>query len=964
VTRVADLLERDSELAFIERLIGDAAIGAGRVAVVEGSAGMGKTALLGAARERAGAAGMRVLAARGGEIERELAFGVVRQLFESVARAPDEQRAELLSGAARLAAPALLLETSAGADPAGALHGLYWLAANLAERAPVALVIDDAHWADADSLRWLSYLARRTEALPVLVLLAIRTRDSGQEPTILEMLVGEPNVQLLTLRPLTEVATAQLIGRRLGGAAPAFCRGCHEATGGNPFYLGELLTMIRDERLEPTKENADRVPKLAPATVARAILLRLGRLGKDAVALAHAVAVLGPDAELRHATALAELDIERAQLAADGLAAAELLRGPAPLAFTHPIVAASVAGDLEPGVRSIAHKRAARELDAHGAAPDRVALHLISAAPGVDPWVVERLCAAAAWSLELSAPDAAASFLRRALAEPPSNERRSDVLFELGRVERLVGSEKALAHLNEAVEATDEVYLRGERTIELASAQQLAGRPVEAVHVCDGALAALAGSDRELELRLEAARCRAAIQDPATVDSVEAFGDRFRELLSGETPAEREVLVELAHRALAVGGTVTEFGETMAPVLADGRLVSDHGGDASVVFVAINALTYADRLDEADELIAQALADVRRRGSLTGYVHISTFRAQARLRRGLVSEAEADARGAVEAAGLSGGYVVPGTFALLVEALVERDDLDAAEVELRRSGLPEVPPIVFPFTMLLHSRAVLRLAQGRAGEALADALLCGEHQEALRIQNPALIPWRSTAALAHAALGEREVARRLAAAELDRARAVGAPRATGVALRVAGTIEPPRRGLPPLEEAVVVFSQSAARLEYARALVALGRALRQAGERARARERLRQGLDVAHHCGAAALVRDAREELAIAGARPRRDALRGRDALTASELRIARMAASGMTNREIAQALFVTSKTVETHLSHAFDKLDVKSRSDLEVALESAGTHANARARRSARKDQGLLPDAERLGRA
>jgi DNA-binding CsgD family transcriptional regulator len=965
VTGVADLLERDSELAFVERLIGDAMNGSGRLVLIEGSAGMGKTAMLAAAREQAGAAGMHVLSARGGELEGELAFGVVRQLFEGVvARAQEEERTELLSGAARLAAPALLLESSASGDPSAALHGLYWLCANLADRVPLVLVVDDAHWADANSLRWLSYLGRRIEALPVLVLLALRSREPEQEPPILEVLVGEPNVELLALRPLTEAATVELMERRLGHADPAFCRACHEATGGNPFYLGELLAMIRDERLEPTEENAEQVPKLAPATVARAILLRLGRLGKDAVALARAVAVLGPDAELRHVAVLAELDIERAQLSADELTAAELVRGPAPLAFTHPIVAASVASDLEAGVRSIAHKRAARQLDAYGAAPDRVALHLVTAAPDDDPWVVERLVAAAAWSLKRSAPDAAVRFLRRALAEVPSDERRSDVLFELGRVERLVGSDKALGHLSEAVEATDDLHRRAERTIELASALQLAGRPVEAVAVCDHVLAALAGGDRELKLRLEAARCRAAIQDPATADSVEGFGDRLGASLGGKTPAEREVRVELAHRALAVGGTVTEFGETMAPVLADGRLVSDHGGDASVVFVAINALTYADRLDEADELIAQALADVRRRGSLTGYVHISTFRAQARLRRGLVPEAEAEARGALEAAGLSGGYVVPGTFALLVEALIERDDLDAAEAELRRSGLPEVPPIVFPFTMLLHSRALLRLRQGLAGEALTDARLCGEHHEALRIRNPALIPWRSTAALAHAALGEREVARRLAAVELERARAIGAPRATGVALRVAGTIEPARRRLPLLEEAVVFLSESAARLEFARALVGLGRALRQIGERARARERLREGLDIAHYCGAAALVRRAREELAVAGARPRRDALRGRDALTASELRVARMAASGMTNREIAQALFVTTKTVETHLSHAFDKLDVRSRGDLGVALESPGVHTNARARRSTRKDQGVVPDAERLRQA
>jgi DNA-binding CsgD family transcriptional regulator len=964
VSGVPDLLERDSELAFVERLIGDAEKGAGRIAVIEGSAGMGKTTMLAAARERATAAGMHVLLARGGELEAELAFGVVRQLFEGVlARASEEERAELLAGAARLSAPALLLESSTTTDPSAALHGLYWLCANLAERAPVALVVDDAHWADADSLRWLNYLARRIEALPVLVLLALRSHEPGRDSPILQLLTGEPTVQLRALAPLTEPATAQLIKRRLGRAADrAFSRACHEATGGNPFYLGELLTMIHDERLKPTTENAHRVPKLAPATVARAILLRLGRLGKDAVALARAVAVLGPDAELRHAAELAELDVERAQLAADRLSTAELLRQPAPLAFTHPIVAASIAGDIEPGARSIAHKRAAQQLDAHGTPPDRAAVHLLSTAPEGDPWVVERLGAAAAWSLERSAPDAAARFLGRALAEPPSDERRSDVLFGLGRVERLVGSDKALGHLSEAVEATDDLHRQAERTIELASALQLAGRAVEAVAACDHALGALAGGDRDLELRLEAARCRAAIQDPVTADSVEGFGDRFRASLRGKTSAEREVLVELAHCALARGGTVTEFGETMAPLLADGRLVVDHGGDASVVYVAINGLTYADRLDEADELIAQALADVRRRGSLTGYIHISTFRAQARLRRGLVSEAEADARGALEPASLSGGYVVPGTFALLVEALIERDDLEAANAELRRSGLPDPPPIFFPFTMLLHSRAVLRLAQGRAREALADALLCGEHQEALRIRSPALIPWRSTAALAHAALGEREIARRLAAAELERARTVRARRATGIALRAAGVIEPARRGCPLLEEAVAVLSESPARLEYARALVDLGRALRQIGDRRTARARLRDGLDIAYHCGAVTLVRSAREELAVAGARPRRDALRGRDALTASELRIARMAATAMTNREIAQALFVTTKTVETHLRHAFEKLDVKSRRDLGVALEAARPHA--RFGRPAQKDQGLLPDAERLRRA
>jgi DNA-binding CsgD family transcriptional regulator len=949
------LLERDAELAFVGRLIRDALQGTGCVLGIEGSAGIGKTAFLAAASARAEATGVRVLSAQGGELEGDLAFGVVRQLFErAVVRASGAEQEAVLSGAAQLAAPALLLGRPAAGDPAGALHGLYWLAANLAEREPLALVVDDLHWADPDSLRWLGYLARRVDDLPLAVLLALRSGKPGDHASLLETLVGGRTVKRLALRPLTEAAGAQLIRRALRrDADSAFCRACHAATGGNPFYLGELVTTIRDERLEPTTENAVHVPQLAPATAARSILLRLGRLGKDAVDLAHAIAVLGPDAELRHAAALARLDAEAAQLAADELVAVELVRSGEPLEFAHPIVAASVVGDIKPGARSISHKRAARLLASRQSPPDSVALHLVSTMPEGDPWVVERLVEAAEWSVERAAPVAAARFLRRALDEPPSRDRRADVLFELGRSEHVIGGEGAIAHLAEAIEATEDVRLRAERTRELAGALVSAGRPVEAVEACDRALAALGPGDRELRLRLEVARCHGAAQDPSTGSSVDAFRERFRGRVSGATAAERELLVELALRAAALGTSADEVAETIAP--AHGRLVAEQGADAVVVFEAITALTYADRFDDADDLLEQAMADVRARGSLTGYVHISTFRAHNRLRRGLVEEAESDVRGALEAADLEAppAYVLPGTVAILVEALIERGDVAAAEDELLRSGLPAVIPPLFPLTMLLHSRARLRLAQTRPHEALADAILCGERQDALYISNPALIPWRSTAALAHAALGETEAARRLAAEEVELACAFGAPRASGIALRAAGVVEPGRGGVPLLEDAVEALSQSPARLEYARALVDLGTALRRLGERTRAREPLREGLSLAHECGATALAEHARGELVIAGARPRRDALHGRDALTPSELRIARMAATGLTNREIAQALFVTTKTVETHLHHAFQKLDIEARGDLAAAID-AGLYEPEQARAS--KKSGTHP--------
>jgi DNA-binding CsgD family transcriptional regulator len=329
-------------------------------------------------------------------------------------------------------------------------------------------------------------------------------------------------------------------------------------------------------------------------------------------------------------------------------------------------------------------------------------------------------------------------------------------------------------------------------------------------------------------------------------------------------------------------------------------------------------------------------------------------------------EAEADCRGAIEAARLDiPAYVLPGTFALLIEALLELGDFAAAEAELDRFGLRGPLPNLFPLTMLVHSRSRLRLAQERPREALSDALLCGERQEALRIRNPAVIPWRSTAAHAHAALGEAEAAAQRASEEVDLARAFGAPRATGIAVRAAGVIEPARRGLPLLEEAVTVLSASSATLEYARALVDLGSALRRAGERVRGREPLREGLHLARQCGATLVAERAHAELVIAGARPRRDALRGRDALTASEMRIASMAAEDLTNREIAQALFVTTKTVETHLRHIFEKLDVNSRTKLGAAIGSGMPRLHvAVAPRLSGKDQGALPDAEQRPRA
>jgi DNA-binding CsgD family transcriptional regulator len=161
----------------------------------------------------------------------------------------------------------------------------------------------------------------------------------------------------------------------------------------------------------------------------------------------------------------------------------------------------------------------------------------------------------------------------------------------------------------------------------------------------------------------------------------------------------------------------------------------------------------------------------------------------------------------------------------------------------------------------------------------------------------------------------------------------GTPRAIGMALRAAGLVEGGERGLELLDEAVVVLEPSPARLEYARALTDHGAALRRANRRAAARDPLRRALDVADACGAKPLAARARQELRAAGGRPRRPRMSGAESLTASERRIAQMAADGLSNPEIAQALFITKKTVESHLGSVYRKLDIRSRTEIAATL-------------------------------
>ena len=405
------LLERDRELESLRSVLQDAAGGGGRLALVEGPAGIGKSRLLAELRRAAQEDDVRVLTARGSELEREFPFGVVRQLFEPPLT-DGEARERWLAGAA---APARAIFEAADSGSNGmvsdatfaALHGLYWLTANVAADGPLLLSVDDLHWCDRPSLRFLAYLARRLEDMPALVGATLRSTDPGTDPALIAEIGHDPLTHAVRPGPLSGAAVTELVRARLGeDADERFCAACARVTGGNPLLLRQLLSSLEADGVKPDAAHVDVVADIGPRAVSRTVLLRLARLPDDAVSVARAVAVLGESADLPAVAALAEIPEQQVADASGALARAEILGSGSPLGFVHPLVREAIYQELSAGQRELMHARAATILREAGAQPDQVASHLLSMARRGQDWVVELLVEAARSAVRRSAPTA------------------------------------------------------------------------------------------------------------------------------------------------------------------------------------------------------------------------------------------------------------------------------------------------------------------------------------------------------------------------------------------------------------------------------------------------------------------------------------------------------------------------------------------------------------------------------
>jgi DNA-binding CsgD family transcriptional regulator len=904
--------------------------------------------LLSAAGEIAGDSGMTVIGAQATELERDFPFGVAIQLFEPCFVTADRAaREDLFAGSARRAEELLAgtwfdrgSASTTGAYPV--IHSLFWLACNLASASrdargerPLLMLVDDAHWSDPPSLRFLAYLAERIADLPIVLVVAIRDGHASADPSALAALRRASDSAALRPRALSRSGIAAVIQHHWPNVDEAFVSACARSSGGNPFLLVKLLEEVADRGHPPDAATASRLDELTPGSVLQSVLERLESTSAQARQVAHAIAVLGDGVSLPVVAELAGMDVESASRATDALAGEHLLTPGLPLAFRHPLIGSAVRASIAPAERGRAHCRAADLLRRQGAPPEQIAPHLLLAPPNGDPGAMRTLRAAASKALSSGAADIAVRLLKRALEERPAPEEYAELLADLGQAESAAGLPDAVERLEQAIEVTNEAPRRTELALAQAKALFDQARYEEAADALTAVVDEFDGSDPALRDEVDATFIATALFVPRLAEDAQRRGAKLLDRI-GPAPSatQRRALAHMAHNASLRGrhrDTVVAIAER---AWGDGHLLAVDSVEERPWQLLTTALLSVDEVERSLEIANTAVESARAEGSPTAYAAAGHCRAWPLYEQGRIDEAIADAEAAlsVQPEVWTRASHYRTAYATLALCHLQRGEFEPAETALSIIELPDVRETIhIPY--LLEARARLRLAQHLPGDALRDATEAGRAMDRFSFTSPGAVPWRTTAALAHLALGNGALARRLAAKELELARRCGLRRAEIRALRVLALTHRGEEAISLLSEAVELGHQLPPRLDLTEALLDLGAALRRANQRAAARGPLRAALELSERGGAKVLASRAQTELAASGARSRRVRRGGLEALTPSERRVGGLAARGLTTREMAEALFVTPKTVEFHLRNIYQKLDIGSRGELAARM-------------------------------
>jgi DNA-binding CsgD family transcriptional regulator len=635
--------------------------------------------------------------------------------------------------------------------------------------------------------------------------------------------------------------------------------------------------------------------------------------------------------------ALTGLDRDAAAALLDGLAAASILgRQGAGHGFVHPLLRAAFYESIPPAARAELHARAATLRREEDAAPEEIAAHLLLCEPARDAAAATVLEEAARLAGERGAHDSVVIYLTRALEETTEPAHRAVVLHTLARSEIALREPAAIAHLNEAAALTTDPERALDIYLELVDVLAVAGFWSEAVAAVETSLERFGESGLPAVLDLEANRAASLGYHPDSAGSYPADVPRLRALVEGRSDDDsshlrwimaclgalsdmpREEVLEL------VGPPDQHFG------------LGRRGRESPMIGQAAWSLLLVDNLEMAELIAADLDREARERGSVLATLSSLGFRASLESRAGRLAAAEASLDAAIELVRQSElNLMALATFLQFgIDAVAERTALGPIGDMIETLELPEPFGRTASGAMFLDVRAAVLAARGDRAGALAALREGATMLRPLRF-GPRFDYWGSRLALALPD-SEREEALRLAEEEVGAAAALDSPRAEGAALRAFGALRGGEEGIELLRDSVARLEACPSPVEKARSLGELGAALRRANRRSEGRERLREATEIAQRCGAQRLEARLGEELRVAGGKPRRRALSGPESLTPAEQRVAAAAATGATNREIGQQLFVSLRTVEMHLTNAYRKLEISSRAELATAIGAA----------------------------
>lgn len=929
------LLSREYEIGAVGRILRSAAAGIGCFLVASGEAGIGKTALLNEAVDRARGEGFRILQARGSYSEGDRSFGLARRLFGS-APAQSDVDIQIASVLAALSSSTPEFQNNGGQGSSfietsfADLDALNLLVSYLAlEREPIVIAIDNLHWADRPTLRWLITLAERIESVPVAIFATVCGGIPGTDPALLDDLLfccsHELRITRLGFAAATTVMEEQL------GASPdrSFVTACMYATEGNPLLLNELARALAEHGVRPDARAADSLSGVVIDSLARSTHVRLRRISPVALSLFRAIAVLDGQATFDRIALITGTDLGTAAencsaMTQMGLVTAAQLH----VKVSQPLVRNAIMADHASTARQALHAQAAKLLYLDGEPENAIAEQLLLSSPLRETWVPTLLRSAAQTALVSGDPRAAILYLRRALAEPVDNDTRPVLLVEVANASTHTDIASAARSLAQAATLAPPAVLRDHLTPAAFNLLVLSGREDQAAELINSDLT----------------HTSAQLNDSLTI--------RLALFAQGPSGGIRTMANSLDRlRALAPYNAL-EFGlAAMAEAVSDGSLTNvvslaqraaaypiSIPEDLMAHLAAIQVLCWAGNLMEAQDLCEAVVVTADRWQHRPLHALGLSVRSAIHRRLGSVSAAVDDARHGLDlllACGIRRQaaliYVV---LANLVLALTDSGFHNDALTALERSELNGNMPEGCGPAVLLLARGRLRCASDQTDAGIQDLIACGRQLTEQGITNPAIAPWRSEAAHSFVRAGQPHEAQRYADEEVTLARRWGEPGQIGAALRAqAIAYSGDASQLSIISDSIAHLRTAGVKLELARSLIDYGLMLVQSDERVRARQPLREAVRLAREIECPNLVEQSKSAYAKTGGRLRNNPINGISSLTKSERNVAYIAATGKTNREIAKLLFVQQRTIEIHLTNAYRKLGIDGRSQLRKVI-------------------------------